>query len=147
VSCYTTALTLLSRRELSAHQLRERLARRKFDAEDIETTVGRLIADRTVDDRRVAVAFARTETSIKGRGRRRVALALRQIGVSADVAEAALDEVYGDVDEDTLLARAVDKRLKGRSIDELDDKARARLIRQLVSHGFELSRVLRAVRG
>ena len=31
MDAYTTALTLLSRRELSTAQLRERLARRKFD--------------------------------------------------------------------------------------------------------------------
>ena len=147
MSCYTTALSLLSRRELSTKQLRERLARRKFDSEEIETTLRRLTADRTVDDRRVALAFARMEASIKGRGRRRVVQAVQRLGVSADIAEDAVREVFGDLDEDALLGRALDKRLRGRTVDQLDDKARARLIRQLVGQGFPFSSVLRVLRG
>ena len=147
MSCYTTALTLLSRRELSAKQLRERLARRKFAPDDIDATLGRLIADRTVDDRRVALAFARMEASIKGRGKRRVVQAVQRLGVSAEIAADAVREVFGDLDEDALLAAALDKRLKGRSVADLDDKARARVIRQLVGQGFSLASVLRVVRG
>ena len=40
----TTALTLLSRRELSTRQLRERLARRQFTTEQIDDVVARLHA-------------------------------------------------------------------------------------------------------
>jgi regulatory protein len=136
---------LLSRRELSARQLRERLARRKFSPEEIAATVDRLVRDRTVDDRRVAVAYARMEAAIKGRGKRRVLQAVQRLGISADVAAEAVDDVFGEVDEDALLARALDRRLKGQAISALDEKGRARLVRQLVGQGFSLTRVLRAL--
>ena len=58
---YTAALTLLSRRELSSTQLRQRLARRKFSPHEIEDVVPRLTRDGTLDDRRVALASARVE--------------------------------------------------------------------------------------
>ena len=59
---YTVALTLLSARELSEAQLRTRLKKRKFDEEDIDAAVSRLMSDRTLNDRRVAGAIARMES-------------------------------------------------------------------------------------
>ena len=146
MDAYTTALTLLSRRELSAKQLRDRLKRRKFAPDDIDATINRLIRDRTVDDLRVARAFARMESSIKGRGKRRVLQAVQRLGIDSGTAEDAVNEVFGEVDEDALLQRALEKRLKGHSVDELDDKARARIIRQLVGQGFSFASVVRALR-
>ncbi|HUE85366.1 MAG TPA: regulatory protein RecX [Vicinamibacterales bacterium] len=137
MDAYTTALTLLGRRELSARQLRDRLARRQFPPEDIETVIDRLIRDRTLDDRRVAVASARMAATIKGRGRRRVFQYVQSLGVSSEVASAAVAEVFDDVDEAVLLERALDKRLRGSALRSLDIKARARLIRQLIAQGFE----------
>ena len=146
MDAYSTALHLLSRRELSVRQLRDRLSRRQFAAAEIDAAIVRLTRDGTVDDRRVARAVARTEASIRGRGRRRIVLAIQRLGISADVAEDAVHEVFDDVDEGALLARAIDKRLRGAVVADLDDKARARLIRQLVAQGFAPSQVLRALR-
>ena len=69
---YTVALTLLSARELSEAQLRTRLKRRQIDDEAIAAAISRLKQDGTLNDRRVAGAIARMETSIKHRGRARV---------------------------------------------------------------------------
>ena len=146
MDAYTAALTLLSRRELSAKQLRDRLLRRKFTAEDVAAVLERLTNDRTLDDQRVAVASARMEAAIKGRGRRRVLQHVQQLGVSADVAAAAVDEVFADVDESALLDRAMEKRLRGAAPRDLDTKAKARLVRQLVAHGFAPSTVLAHLR-
>jgi regulatory protein len=146
MDAYSAALTLLSRRELSVRQLRERLARRKFEPDEITSALERLIRDRTVDDDRVALAFARMEASIRGRGKRRVLQAIQRLGVSADVAERAVREVFGEVDESALLTRAIEKRLRGSAVADLDEKGRARLIRQLVAQGFAPSQVLRALR-
>jgi regulatory protein len=145
MDAYTTALTLLSRRELSCHQLRQRLARRKFDNDEIENAVQRLVNDRTLDDRRVALAYARMEASVKGRGKRRVLQAVQRLGVDADVAQDAINEVFGELDEESLFARALERRLKGASVHDLDERARSRLVRQLVGQGFSYSHVMRAL--
>jgi SOS response regulatory protein OraA/RecX len=86
------------------------------------------------------------EASIRGRGKRRVLQAIQRLGVSADVAERAVREVFGEVDESALLTRAIEKRLRGSAVADLDEKGRARLIRQLVAQGFAPSQVLRALR-
>jgi regulatory protein len=140
---YTTALNLLARRELSETQLRERLTRRKLDPEDIDITIARLKRDGTLDDRRVARALARMESSIRGRGRARVIQKIRQAGIDSDLADDAVAEVFQDVDEDALLQHAVDRRLRGKSSRDLDQKHRARVVRGLMAQGFRLEAILK----
>jgi regulatory protein len=146
VDAYTTALTLLSRRELSVAQLRQRLARRQFESREIEDVIARLTEDNSLDDRRVAVAAARLEGTIKNRGRRRVLQRVQQIGVSASVAKGAVDEVFAGIDEKALLDRAIDKKLKGANPRDLDEKAKARLVRSLVGQGFDLDQIYERLR-
>ena len=143
---FTVSLTLLSARELSESQLRTRLKRRQLDADDIEAAVSRLKADRTLDDRRVAVAIARMESAIKHRGRARVLQKIRQAGIDDDTAEDAVGEAFQEVDEHELLDRAVERRLRGKAVTDLDEKGRARLIRGLVGQGFGLDAVLRRIK-
>jgi regulatory protein len=143
---YILALTMLSARELSESQLRQRLKRREIDAEDIDAAVARLKTDRTLDDRRVARAIARMESAIKHRGRSRILQKIRQAGIDGDTAEDAVREVFEEVDETALLERAMEKRLRGKSTADLDEKGRARLIRGLAAQGFSLEAVLKRLK-
>ena len=143
---FTVALRLLSSRELSETQLRTRLIRRQLDANEIDTAIDRLKADGTLNDRRVAVAVARLESTIKHRGRARVIQKVRQAGIDAETAEDAVREVFEDVDETALLDRALERRLRGKTPRELDEKGRARIVRGLVAQGFSLERILKKLR-
>ena len=143
---FTVALRLLSSRELSETQLRTRLIRRQLDANEIDTAIDRLKADGTLNDRRVAVAVARLESTIKHRGRARVIQKVRQAGIDAETAEDAVREVFEDVDETALLDRALERRLRGNTPRELDEKGRARIVRGLVAQGFSLERILKKLR-
>ena len=146
MDAYTTALTLLSRRELSTRQLRERLARRQFSADDIDSVVTRLTADRTLDDNRVAMASARLEASVRRRGRRRVLQQVRQLGISEETAKSAVDQIFADVDESALLDEAIARRLRGKAARDLDARGLARIVRGLVTQGFEAGRVYARLR-
>lgn len=126
---------------MSAAQLRARLARGKFDSGDIDDTIQRLTKDGTLSDRRVAVAAARLEGAIRQRGRRRVLQRVQQLGISATIAKAAVDEVFEDIDERALLDRALEKRLHGKDPRELDAKGTARVVRSLVGQGFDAGQV------
>ncbi len=112
MSAYSEALKLLSRRELTASQVRERLLRKEFSEQDADEAIARLRANRTIDDRRAAVAIARTHALVKARGRLRIARELTARGVPPDIARAALDEVFGELSEPELLERALRKRLR-----------------------------------
>jgi regulatory protein len=143
---YITALTMLSARELSEAQLRTRLKRREIDAEDIDEAIARLKADRTLNDRRVALAIARLESAIKHRGRSRVLQKIRQAGIDDEIAEDAVREVFEEVDENALLNRAFERRLRGKTAKDLDEKGRARMIRGLVAQGFRVEAILKRLK-
>lgn len=144
---YLTALTMLSRRELSEAQIRTRLARKEFPDDDIESAVERLRQDGTINDRRVALAAARMESTIRHRGRSRVIQKLRTLGIASETAESAVNEVFEEVDEGALLDRAFERRLRGQDPKALDDKARARIVRGLATQGFRFEAIMKRLKG
>jgi len=143
---FTTALGLLGRRELSEAQLRSRLARRGCDPEAVEQALDRLKRDRTLDDERVARAAARLEAAIRRRGPARVRQRLQSLGLAPDLIQQAVADTFEEVDEASLLEAALERRLRGRALADLDDRARARLVRGLVAQGFAPGEVLKRVR-
>ena len=136
---------MLSRRELSEAQVRQRLTLRGHDAEAVAAALDRLRERRFVDDARVADAIARTETTLKRRGRARVRLALQQAGIDDATARRALDDVFGAIDGGALLEAALAKRLRGRA-RITDAKQFQRLYRYLVGQGFESGHVVTALK-
>ncbi|HSL22317.1 MAG TPA: regulatory protein RecX [Vicinamibacterales bacterium] len=140
MSAYSEALKLLSRRELTTSELRERLLKKQVPPQDVDETVRRLSADGTLNDRRAAVTIARTHALVKARGRLRIERELRARGVSAETTRAALDEVFGELSEPELLERALRKRLRsGRIHTEAEFR---RLYQYLLRLGFPPDAVL-----
>jgi regulatory protein len=140
------ALKMLGRRELSEAQVRTRLARKGHSPEDIDEAVERLKAERAIDDSRVAAAIARTETSLKRRGKRRVVQQIQQAGISRSAAKQAIDETFDDLDEGALLQAALSRRLKPER-DIADDREFRRLYRHLIRQGFDADDVIKALSG
>lgn len=144
-STYVEGLTMLARRELSEAQIRQRLARKGHAQDDIDAAVGRLLAERAINDQRVAEAIAHTEVTIRRRGKLRIRRQIEQAGIDPATARGAIDAVFGDIDDQALLDAALDKRR--RHTDEpLDPAEFRRLYRYLVGQGFESDRVLAALK-
>jgi regulatory protein len=137
---YVAGLTLLARRELAEAQLRGRLARRTFDQEDIDRAVARLRREGALDDRRTALACARTEVRVRHHGRARVLRQIEALGIARDVAREAVAEVFTELDETELLEQALDRRLR-RGLGLNDPPAVRRMHRYLVGQGFDPSAV------
>jgi SOS response regulatory protein OraA/RecX len=131
---------------MSEFQLRERLARRAFGSSETDEAVNRLRAAGVVDDRRVAVAAARTEALIRHHGRLRISRALSAMGIARDVAADALDEVFGQVDEAALLEGALARRLHGPGAAVVDRGHFRRLHQYLVRLGFPADEVTALLR-
>jgi regulatory protein len=133
---------MLGRRELSEAQMRQRLARKGHEADAIEDAVARLKSERALDDARVAAAIARTETSIKRRGKLRIKQEMMRAGIASSTAGEAIDVAFSDIDDAALIDAALSKRLRhGKLI--ADDREFARLYRYLMTQGFESDRVLK----
>lgn len=144
-SAYLDGLRLLARRELSVAGLRARLEDREHPPEEIDAAIAHLLETRALDDARVAKAYARTACKVKGRGRLRIARELQVMGIAKDVAAEALGEVFGDVDERSLIAKALQKKLRGRT--KITDRAEyGRLYQYLMRQGFSPAAVAAALR-
>jgi regulatory protein len=142
---YVAGLTMVARRELSEAQVRQRLLRRGHRPDDIDIASARLNSERAIDDVRVAEAIARTEVTLHRRGRLRVDRRLQSAGVAPATARRAVDQIYGELDAEALLAAALDKRLRGRE-RIADQKEFQRLFRYLLGQGFESDKVLAILR-
>jgi regulatory protein len=144
VKAYVDGLKMLARRELSESQIRQRLGRKGHSESDIDEAVERLRAERAIDDARVAAAIARTETSIRRRGKLRVRMQIERAGIGKDLAKRAVDEVFGEIDDDELIEASLRKRLRGRDTIA-DDREFQRLYRYLVGQGFETDKIMRVL--
>jgi len=144
-AAWVAALRMLAGRELPAAAIRQRLRRRGFSPTAIDQSVERLLSSRTIDDARVARAVARSRAQIKRQGRGRILRELTALGIASDIAEEAVADVFGEVDEGTLLDQALERRLRGR-VSLKDPAARRRVVAALVRQGFAPDAVIRAVR-
>jgi regulatory protein len=145
VSCYGDALKLLGRRDLSVADLRARLADREHPEDEIDAAVSRLLEVGALNDARLARAYVRTASQVKGRGRLRIARELQQMGTPREVAAEALAEVFADTDERSLIDRALQKKLRGAQRPKTMQE-RARLYQFLMRQGFTPTGVSAAMR-
>ena len=144
-TAYVDGLRMLGRRELSEAQIRQRLARKGHEPDEVDAAVDRLRSERAIDDARVAEAIAHTETTVRRRGKLRVRRQIEQAGIAPATARSAIDSVFGTIDDAALLEAALAKRLRGR--DRIaDEREFRRLFRYLVAQGFEPDRVMTALR-
>jgi regulatory protein len=144
-SAYLTALKLLARRELTVESVRSRLREREYPDAEISSAIDRLLETAALDDARLARAHARTAATVKGRGRLRVMRELQALGIARQTAAEAVGEVFGDVDERTMIAKAIQKKLRGRTKPR-DQGERARLYQFLMRQGFSPAAVADALR-
>ena len=143
-SPFDAALLMLGRRELTAVQVRARLLERGYEPDAVDAALERLTSTRALDDERTARAHARTAAQVKGRGRDRILRELSQMGVAAEVAAAAVDEVCGPQEERARLDRALKRKARG---GDLSDPAVARRVfAALVRQGFPITEVRAAIR-
>ena len=144
-SAHTAGLELLARRELSVEGVRARLEHRGYSPDDIAEALARLLESGALDDRRVARAYARTASKIKGRGRLRVTRELQALGISREIVAEAVADVFSDLDERALIDRAIQKKLRGGKKPSTMQE-RARLYQFPMRQGFTPAAVSTALR-
>lgn len=103
----------------------------------------RLVKERFIDDGRYAEAYVREKSRLSGWGARKIAMQLRQKGVS----QAIIDEALRQLDSNVELPRLVDKlRRKIRTTKYTSDyELRGKLMRYALSLGFDYDIAQRAV--
>lgn len=110
---WQAAVKLLAMRAHSAQELRKRLARRGYPADEITSVIARLTALRYLDDAELAKTWARSRAQRRSLGPGRLARELRAKGIPDPQIRAALTEVFQEQTPRRLAERAVARKLPG----------------------------------
>ena len=147
-SAHTEGLELLARRELSVEGVRARLEDRGYSPDDIAEALARLLESGALDDapRRPGVRAHR------GHGQRprpapRQCASCCTWGSRSEIAAEALGEVFGELDERTLIDDGhPSKKLRGRTDARPIRAEHVRLYQFLMRQGFSPAGVAAALR-
>jgi regulatory protein len=136
------ALALLTLREHSQAELREKLQAKGGKPADVEAVIEDLVESRLQSNERFAEAFVRSRV-VRGRGPQVIRAELKSRGLDADAAAEALGAASCD-----WLAQAAEVRERrfGSSLPA-EQKEKARQIRFLQYRGFTGAQISRVLRG
>jgi regulatory protein len=144
---YDRALTMLAARGYATTELRRRLARHGFPADDVDAVVRRLTAAGLLDDAMYARQLTRSKLLEGGAASRRVQRELAARGVGRGVADAAIAEVMADeaVDESRLAEQIACRRAIALARFDRPTQRR-RLYAYLARRGYSADDIRRAVK-
>jgi len=115
--------------------MRKYLERRAEDKSQIDAVIARLREQNYLDDARYALDYARHHVQSRRQGRFRIARELRARGVPDRYIESALEAVFAEADENSLVRARIQRQL-GRLRGPLDQRKLASLYRSLLRAGF-----------
>ena len=141
MSAKSVAVRLLSRREHSALEIRDKLLKRDFDSEEIDRVIIELQQGGWLSDERFAEAYIRMR-QLKGFGPVRIAMELNERGVKEHIVD---DYLHADDDSwRQTLEQQYRKKYKDKPIEDYSDKAKR--IRFLQYRGFALDVIYQIVK-
>jgi regulatory protein len=132
---FQQAMLFLSYRPRSSDEVRKNLRKHEVPEQVIDETMERLTRAGLINDQAFANTWVENRSAFRPRGKRALALELKQKGLPDEVIRATLDE---DIDENALALQAAQKY--SRRLDHLDwDSFRRKLIAFLARRGFSYS--------
>jgi regulatory protein len=143
---YASSLRALMRRGHSIHEMRQYLERRAEDKELVPPVIARLRELSYLDDARYALDYARTHAKLRRQGKFRIARELRGRGVPDRHIEAALETVFAETDEASLVRTRLKRRL-AHIRGPLDQRKIASIYRNLLAAGFSSDIIRAELRG
>ncbi len=132
------AMYLLQQMDRTEAQLRRKLAEGHYPPELIDGAVAYVESYHYIDDFRYACTYIRFHQSQKSR--LQLKLALLQRGVPAETAEHAIEEEYGDCEEE-LIQKFLEK--KQYDPEQTDWKEKQKICQSLARKGFPISKIKR----
>jgi regulatory protein len=142
---YAAALRALMRRAQSIFELRTYLERRAEAPIAVRRVLERLKHEKLIDDERYALDFARSRASGRRQGGRRIAMELRKRGVPDRHIDAAIAQVFADLDEGAIVRKVIERRTRS-AHGPLDQRKTASLYRTLLRAGFDPGVIRRELR-
>lgn len=140
MSAKSVAVRLLSRREHSAFEIRDKLLKRDFEESEIAQAIAELIQGDWLSDERFAEAYIRMR-QLKGFGPIRISMELNERGVEESIIDTYLHP--HDVAWLQSLMKQYEKKYKNKTIEDYNDKAKR--IRFFQYRGFALDAICKVI--
>jgi regulatory protein len=141
-TAYNYALNLLGARPYSTSALRKKLIQKEYEPADAEDTIGRLVDNGLLNDRKYAEQFARSKMVTTGASKRRVQQDLYRKGIKGELATTAIANV---IEQEEIDPAAVIERVARKKLAQLGDLepivVRRRLFAFLARRGYELEEI------
>lgn len=139
------AYKLVSQRERTVRQVRDKLAAKDCSAVAIDAAIGELTRFGFVDDARYAKLYAEDKRRLQGWGSRRIRLELSRAGVAREVLDALFADAEAALDAPSELDAALEL-LRRKRPDLTDAKAKQRAAAMLARRGIASPVVFQALR-
>lgn len=147
---YDAAYGHLTNRSRSVKEMKQYLRKKEFGDEEIEALVEEFLECGYLNDTAYAIEYCRYAAG-KGKGKRRIFAELAEKGIGHDVAEIAFEE-FSDMDdgysEEENARKVAAKILRTAGLeegDEIPEKLKARVARNLASKGFSTDLIYRII--
>lgn len=140
------ALAAISRKDRTEAEMRDWLAVREVEPDEVDRVIRFLTENLALDDRRFALAYASDKRELSGWGRVRIRANLLRKGVDPYLVTEALDQddrAHGS--SETEVERAV-RVLSEKGADLSDDRGRQRALGLLARRGYEAEEAYAAIR-
>lgn len=143
---FSLALRILAARPRSENQLRERLMSKTWaDQELIEECIARLKELGYINDRSFAENYANHRLQMRPAGRSRIRQELSRKEVSRETIDQALDAVFEERSEESLIDRAIEKRIRLHGRPQTPQESK-KLFDHLLRRGFDYGLIIRKLR-
>ena len=123
--------------------IRGKILRQGFSAEEAERMITYLTQNRYIDDARYARAYAADKVRFSGWGRMKVRVGLRAKGMDDSFIVPALESIP-DAYYDEALKKVMAAKARGLDLEDVRD--RQKLYRHMASRGFESQLIITAMR-
>ena len=129
------AAALCSKSEYCSTEIDDKLSAWGITPPDRETIIGRLTAEKFIDDQRFARLFARDKLRFNRWGKIKISYALQQKKIPASYIREALEQIDTTLYEQTLASLIT---AKARTLTDEDEyQRRNKIYRIALGHGFE----------
>ena len=140
-----TAVRMLTRRDHSRYEVRQKLKQRGFGPEEIRAAVAECERFNYIDDERTAQVYI-GQLVRRGFGFRRIAIELKKKGLQGRNIEEILEQQQVEIDEREIARRVLQKKIKSFERQTDPKKRRDKIYRFLDYRGFSRSLISELIR-
>ncbi|QTA88139.1 regulatory protein RecX [Desulfonema magnum] len=140
------AVRLLSRRNHTKYEIRQKLKQRGFVAEVITKVISECEQFNYINDEQTAQYYLR-ELQTKGYGLRRIRFSMKKKGLNEELISNILEDHHTDADELENARRSLEKKLRTLNREKDARKRKEKIYRFLYSKGFSASVISELISG